>query len=181
MDVHGEATKVATINMLKKICQSILAQPMNLKMRNLAIRSLQKKFHCGTPIQLLIEYGFMRSYDYTLVKSDRLRYDSSDLTPLRTMLRILDKFGDCDDKITELAKACGVVVIDSRGAMEELKAVMALKQLRDSLSGNGMQLQNNLYGIEDDDDEKYMNGNQTDQMQQLQTNLQVMQLLQTMK
>merc|ERR1712176_80111 len=57
----------------------------------------------------------------------------------------------------------------------------ALKQLRDSLSGNGMQQQNNLYGIKDDDDQKYMQSNNGNQMQQLQTNLQMMQLLQQMK
>merc|ERR1712228_282194 len=144
--------KDQTIGTLKKICNGILSNPTSLKVRNLSLMSLLKKFHCQTPIQLLTEYGFAQSMDLYNPKPMRLRYDSSDLTPIKSMQSILEKGERMNIQISDFASLGNgkSVAVDA----EKLRMLMAMKALtqqqNDSFDiGKALGL-----NVGDDDDEK---------------------------
>merc|ERR1712130_264826 len=59
--------------------------------RDLSWQMLEKKFQCVFPILLLQKYGFIDAVDYgrPFGKQKRLKYESSDLTPIHQMLQIV--------------------------------------------------------------------------------------------
>ena len=88
---HGEDIRNTTISMLKKIANGILKNPHDLRARDLSWQMLEKKFQCVFPILLLQKYGFIDAVDYSrpFGKQKRLKYESSDLTPIHQMLQIV--------------------------------------------------------------------------------------------
>jgi len=90
--IHGVEVQKTTVSTLRKIASAIIRDPANPKNRDLGYAPLSKKFGCGTPIALLKGYGFVETNEFwrSHGKQRRLKYESSDITPLHEMVRVLE-------------------------------------------------------------------------------------------
>eukprot|EP01084_Bolivina_argentea_P102923 184379_1 len=126
--IHGDHVRTVTITTIRQICNNIIKEPANLRHRDLDLQGLQRKFHCGVPLKLLMEYGFTQSVDPYRFEY-RLRFDSSDITQIKTLLDVLEKGEKLNvmDIMKNMNRDGGMPM-----SVDQLRLIMALKALNDN-------------------------------------------------